>query len=91
MGEFYSPITLRLKDDVFCLILAIFRAKMRVYGNNYAITLGKSRQRMGFYGRKSKENFGDAFGTIFPRLDCPLWVIGKPKLKGYFKDVKVCI
>ena len=48
MGEFYSPITLRFKDDVFCLILAIFRAKMRVYGNNYAITLGKSRQRMGF-------------------------------------------
>ena len=48
MGEFYSPITLRFKDSAFWLILAIFRAKMRVYGNNYAITLGKSRQRGGF-------------------------------------------
>ena len=90
MGEFYSPITLRFKDDVFCPILAIIWGKIQVYGNNYAITLGKSRQRMGLF-RKKQRIFGDAFGTIFPRLDCPLWVIGKPKLKGNIKDVKVCI
>ena len=55
MGEFYSPITLRFKDDVFCPILAIIWGKIQVYGNNYAITLGKSRQRMGFFRSKSKE------------------------------------
>ena len=78
MGEFYSPITLRIKECDFCSCLKLRMAILAKYWQKLDYNLGEIASKS--ESLLIRDMFFDgAFGTIFPRLGCPFWAIGKPK------------